>query len=198
MRTLIVSDIFGCTNQLKKFSEQFSGEVQVVSPYEVTEPDYELQEQSIYDEFINRLGHDGYSNKVQEALIKFSPDFIIAFSAGATAAWRALAMTPLKRVQKMIAFYPGQIRHFTNLNPNCHVDIYFPYVEKHFDLNPVINTLKTIPCLYVIKSRYKHGYMNALSENFNHDAYLHYSHICLNEQQNLQEITDNHLFSCQV
>lgn len=198
MRTLIVSDIFGCTNQLKSFCEQFSGEVLIVSPYEATTADNELHEQLMYDKFIDGLGHDGYANKVQEALIKFSPDFIIAFSAGATAAWRALAMTPLKRVQKMIAFYPGQIRHFTSLNPNCHVDIYFPDVEKHFDLNPVIATLKTIPCLYVVKSRYKHGFMNALSENFNHDAYQHYAYICLNEQQNLQEITDNHLLSCQV
>ncbi|ALO42012.1 hypothetical protein [Pseudoalteromonas phenolica] len=198
MRTLIVSDIFGFTNQLKSFCAQFSGEVKIISPYDVSTPLNELQEQLMYDKFINRLGHDGYADKVQEALINFSPDYIIAFSAGATAAWRALAMTPLKRVQKMIAFYPGQIRHFTSLNPNCHVDIYFPEAEQHFDIKPVIVALKTIPCLHVIKSRYKHGFMNELSENFNRDAYQHYSQICLKEQQNLQEITDNHQLSAQV
>jgi dienelactone hydrolase len=198
MRTLIVSDIFGCTENLKSFSSQFSGEVKILSPYEVYDDFDTLHEQMMYERFIENLGHDAYADKVRETLINFSPDFIIAFSAGATAAWRALAGTPLKRVQKMIAFYPGQIRNFTNLNPNCHVDIYFPELEKHFDLKPVIATLKAIPCLYVIKSRYKHGFMNALSENFNQEAFQHYSQICLNEQQNLQEITDNHLLSCQV
>lgn len=189
MRTLIISDIFGCTESLSSFCNQFTGEVQIISPYDMAAEVDTLQEQVMYEHFIENLGHDAYADKVQQALINFSPDFIIAFSAGATAAWRALARTPLKRVQKMIAFYPGQIRNHTHLNPNCHVDFYFPELEKHFDLKPVIATLKTIPCLYVIKSRYKHGFMNAASENFNLDAYHHYSQICLHEQQNILNLT---------
>ena len=192
MRTLIVTDIFGCTKSLIEFSNQFDGEIEIVSPYDDGEYKQSIQEQHAYDYFIQHLGHDAYADKVQESLIRFSPEFIISFSAGATASWRALARTPLKRVQKMIAFYPGQIRNFTDLNPNCHVDIYFPEYEKHFELNPVISILKTIPCLSVVKSRYYHGFMNQMSEGYNHDAYQHYSQICQLEQQILVNLTDKH------
>jgi dienelactone hydrolase len=198
MRTLIVTDIFGCNESLQSFCGQLTDELHIVSPYDFHTNNDTFHEQVMYQHFIDNLGHDAYADKVQEALINIRPDFIVAFSAGATAAWRALARTPLKRVQKMIAFYPGQIRNFTELNPNCHVDIYFPEVEEHFDLNSVISALKTIPSLYVVKSRYKHGFMNASSNNFDLDAYRHYSNLCLIEQKNLCTITDKQQVSLQV
>lgn len=198
MRTLIVTDIFGCNESLLNFCGQFTGELSVVSPYDAPTHNATLHEQVMYQHFIDNLGHDAYADKVQEVLIKERPDFIVAFSAGATAAWRALARTPLKRVQKMIAFYPSQIRNFTELNPNCHVDIYFPEIEEHFELNPVISSLKTIPSLYVVKSRYRHGFMNASSDNFDLEAYRHYSNLCLIEQKKLCDITDKQKVSVQV
>ena len=87
MRTLIVTDIFGCTESLIEFSNQFGGEIEIVSPYEDGEYKQSLQEQHAYDYFIQHLGHDAYADKVQESLIRFSPEFIISFSAGATASW---------------------------------------------------------------------------------------------------------------
>jgi len=198
MRTLIVTDIFGKTDGIEVFSAQFHGEVKIISPYENLDIARHCSEKHIYEYFIKNLGHDAYSDKVQAALIEFCPDFIISFSAGATACWRALARTPLKRVHKMIAFYPGQIRHFTDLNPNCHVDIYFPEQEKHFDLKPVINTLNAIPCLSVYKTRYLHGFMNKLSDNYNVDAYSHFCNICLREQSQLTDITDKKIGTAQV
>lgn len=178
MVTLIVSDIFGHTPHLDAFAKELDSRIVICSPYENRQAAKERSEKQAYDLFMATMGHDGYASKVKEALIHEQPDFIIGFSAGAVAAWRALAATPLKRVQKMIGFYPGQIRNYTNLRPRCHVDLFFPHTEMHFDVCSVISKLKTVAGVQCVRTRYSHGFMNALSQHFNQYAYLHYTHLC--------------------
>ena len=192
MVTLIVSDIFGHTPNLDAFSQELGTKVVICSPYACCQNLTGQSEKQAYDRFITSMGHDGYASKVKEALINEQPDFIVAFSAGAVAAWRALAATPLKRVQKMIGFYPGQIRNYTNLRPQCHVDLYFPHKEDHFDISPVISRLKTVSGVQCVRTRYSHGFMNALSQNFNKYAYLHYTHLCDQEVVVVQDSLVNH------
>lgn len=192
MVTLIVSDIFGHTPNLNAFAEELDSKVIICSPYTNFQTSVGQTEKQAYDLFIATMGHDGYASKVKEVLIHEQPDFIIGFSAGAVAAWRALAATPLKRVQKMIGFYPGQIRNYTNLRPRCHVDLYFPHKETHFDISPVISQLKTVSGVQCIRTRYSHGFMNALSQNFNKYAYLHYTNLCDQEVVVVQDSLANH------
>lgn len=181
MLTLVVSDIFGHTAELDAFVQSLEGKVVVCSPYSFLGDESPKCEKAVYQTFLERLGHDEYAAKVKDYIVTYSPDCIIGFSAGAVAAWRALAATPLKRVQKLLAFYPGQIRHFTQLRPNCHVDIYFPESEPHFDLCAVIEQIKHVAGVNVIRTRYQHGFMNRLSQNYDVDAYRHYARMCSNE-----------------
>jgi hypothetical protein len=192
MVTLIVSDIFGHTPNLDKFSHELGNNVIICSPYDCKQNLSMLSEKQIYDKYMAVIGHDGYADKVKKILIEAQPDLIVAFSAGAVAAWRALAATPLKRVQKMIGFYPSQIRNYTSLRPQCHVDLYFPYKEAHFDILSVISKLKTAPGVHCFRTRYSHGFMNELSHNFNKNAYSHYTHLCDQEAVVVQDSLVSH------
>jgi dienelactone hydrolase len=187
MVTLIVSDIFGHTANLDAFANELSGEVIICSPYEMEQLFAHQNEDDVYKQFINAVGHDVYLSKVQRAIKSAKPDLVIAFSAGASAAWRAVSKAGSFTPKKLIGFYPGQIRNYLNLHPRCHVELLFPHSEAHFELTPVISTLKKMPGVNCTRTRYNHGFMNALSKQFNKYAYLHYTHLCEQEIQTLQE-----------
>ncbi|MBD1582756.1 hypothetical protein [Pseudoalteromonas sp. S16_S37] len=181
MVTLIVSDIYGHTANLDTFANELSGEVVICSPYMSKQPARQKDESLVYEQFVNTIGHDGYMAKVEKSIASHKPDLIIGFSAGAVAAWRALAHLKSNAPKKLIGFYPGQIRNYLHIHPNCPVDLYFPHQESHFELTPVIQTLKKTSWVSCTRTRYSHGFMNALSNHFNKYAYLHYTHLC--EQQ---------------
>ena len=187
MVTLIVSDIFGHTANLEAFANELSGNTVICSPYESMQSVRQHRsENEVYTLFKNNVGHDAYKSKVKRAINENKPDLVIAFSAGASAAWRAIAEMSFKP-QKLIGFYPGQIRNYLHVVPRCHVDLLFPQQESHFELTPVINILKKIPSIHCTRTRYNHGFMNALSSEFNKYAYLHYTHWCEQAIQTLQQ-----------
>ncbi|OCQ22958.1 hypothetical protein A7985_03080 [Pseudoalteromonas luteoviolacea] len=178
MITLVVSDIFGQTKSLEGFVNELDGSTAICSPYPFRQGHIDRDEPSVYQQFIETTGHEKYVEKVVEAISSKQPDLIIGFSAGAVASWRALAAMPIKSATKLIAFYPGQIRNHLQLHPKCDVDIYFPYEEKHFDVKPVIEHLSGVHGVSCYRTRYLHGFMNSLSENFCAQAYQHYTRLC--------------------
>ncbi|CAH9058135.1 hypothetical protein PSECIP111951_01809 [Pseudoalteromonas holothuriae] len=190
MVTLIISDIFGHTANLDAFANELSDEVVICSPYRVKQSVRQKTEGEIYEQFKNTIGHDGYMAKVEKAIGTHQPDLIIAFSAGAVAAWRAIANMPHTLPNKLIGFYPGQIRNYLHVQPKCFVDLLFPHQESHFELTPVINTLKKMSWVNCTRTRYNHGFMNALSNQFNKYAYLHYTHFCEQQIVTLQQTLD--------
>ncbi|MCF2857992.1 hypothetical protein L1286_10965 [Pseudoalteromonas sp. SMS1] len=184
MITLVVSDIFGQTKSLEGFVNELDGSTAICSPYPFRQGHLDRDESSAYEQFLETSGHDKYVEKVVEAISSKQPDLIIGFSAGAVASWRALSAMPIKSATKLIAFYPSQIRNHLQLHPKCDVDIYFPYEESHFDVKPVIAHLSDVNGVQCFRTRYQHGFMNALSQNFSAEAYHHYTSIC---QQNISQ-----------
>ncbi|CAM3985174.1 hypothetical protein [Pseudoalteromonas byunsanensis] len=181
MVTLIVSDIYGHTANLDAFANELVGGIVICSPYDTKQSIRQRDEEDVYTQFVNTVGHDNYMSKVERAIALHRPQLVIAFSAGASAAWRAIAHMQSGQPKKLIGFYPGQIRNYVDVQPKCQVDLLFPQQEEHFELTPVIQTLQKMANVNCTRTRYNHGFMNALSNQFNKYAYLHYTHLC--EQQ---------------
>ncbi|RZM77578.1 hypothetical protein C3B51_16140 [Pseudoalteromonas rubra] len=192
MVTLIVSDIFGHSDYLEDFAQSLHSECKVSSPYGEFQSKTHLPEAEVYQAFVDEVGHDAYMRKVLDDILAYQPELIIAFSAGAVAAWRALSAIALKSSVKLIAFYPGQIRNFLHLNPGCRVDVFFPYQESHFDIVPVMEILQQQPNVECFRTRYEHGFMNRLSEHYDSDAHEHYLARCQGEVEQLAKIKFNY------
>jgi len=201
---LLVTDIFGKTPAIAAFEKTMLNEydlVIVLTPYS-REPYEELtspveNEEAVYQTFIEQCGHDKYTQMCQETLadLAFHADeiqqsvqgtsntehniTILAFSAGASAMWRALSHEQLNKVhnnsnsgiffQQFIGFYPSQIRHYTQLIPAIPSLLVFPSHEPHFNLEKVIAELsenQDSTC-QVIKTPWLHGFFNPYSKNYN-------------------------------
>ncbi|MDQ2043765.1 hypothetical protein NRL14_08500 [Pseudoalteromonas sp. 20-92] len=176
MNYLIASDIFGLTPAFTQFTEGFDTKVTVIDPY-----DNELQpidsEEYNYNKFIQKCGHDKYTDKLQKCFAHLqAPTTCIAFSAGASAAWRAQLLTGNTHLKKLIGFYPSQIRNYLALDANVPCEFIFPKHEVHFNVDEVIAILNNKSAVKCNKTNYLHGFMNEHSVNYNEQAYNYFSH----------------------
>ena len=175
MNYLIVSDIFGLTPALMQLSEGINAPVIIISPYE-EEIQLIENEEYIYKTFLQQCGHDKYTAKLQKCFDKLkAPTTCIAFSAGASAAWRAQLLTGKTHLKKLIGFYPSQIRHNLNLSANVPCEFIFPASESHFSVDEVIKVLSTKAGVKCYKTNFLHGFMNEYSTNFNAQGLVEYS-----------------------
>lgn len=210
---LLVTDIFGKTPAIAAFSKAMLNEyafVKILTPYSTepyaAEPYANLtasleNEESVYNTFVEQCGHDKYTQMCQETLadIALHADevqqsdqstsntehniTILAFSAGASAMWRALAnkqsnhdsnqgekkLNTVVTFKQFIGFYPSQIRHHTQLTPSIPSLLVFPSHEPHFNLEKVIVELsenQDSTC-QLIKTPWLHGFFNPYSKNYN-------------------------------
>ena len=169
MAVLIVTDIFGLTTELAAFSQSLNAEL--MTPYEHQNEhknQYENKpfkdEAHAYQTFLTECGHDIYFEQVLNKLQNGKFDSIVAFSAGASAAYRAICEYPIKH---LIAFYPSQIRHHLNLKPQSPTTLIFPAQEPHFDVANTIKSVAQWPLVTCLQSSQNHGFMNPLSQEFN-------------------------------
>ncbi|MDF2179396.1 hypothetical protein P2G88_14165 [Aliiglaciecola sp. CAU 1673] len=172
VRALLVTDIFGPgagINGLATFLEEAGMACSILGPY--PQPILFADEQSAYQRFLQECGHDGYLALVTKALDNFTePTVVIAFSAGASAVWRAVASHSRQYLQHVIGFYPGQIRHHTDLSPKVPTSLIFPRQEAHFDVLAVMAKLTAKPQLHYMQTAYEHGFMNPLSKGYSEKA----------------------------
>lgn len=170
MKIVLVTDIFG-TNEwilrLKYAWLEQNYNVKMVSPYD---EQYEFQnETEAYETFTNLGGFDRYCEKLNKELSN-DANLYIGFSAGGAALWRCLKNINVKSSSHLIAFYPGQIRHYLDIEPSLDSTIVFPQSEQHFDLTKVIKHLVTKPKVKLIQNSLQHGYANPSSKNYNKNA----------------------------
>ncbi|MDN4502753.1 dienelactone hydrolase family protein [Alteromonadaceae bacterium BrNp21-10] len=165
---LFVTDIFGNNGHLNPYislCKSQGRQVQILDPYAGAKFDF-ADDQQAYEYFTQHAGHDYYLDLVQHHFSKLTqPTTVIGFSAGASAVWRAISQ-PTSMVDKFIGFYPGQIRHYLDLAPQCATHLYFPQQEFHFDVEAVIASLlakKTVDCVH---SEYQHGFVNTASAHY--------------------------------
>ena len=175
MNYLIVSDIYGLTPALSKLSQAISSNLVIVDPYNNKIQAIE-SEQDSYNNFIQQCGHDKYTDKLLECFESLKvPTTCIAFSAGASAAWRAQLLTGNTHLKRLIGFYPSQIRNYLALDANVPCEFIFPESESHFNVDEVIKALSTKAGVKCYKTNFLHGFMNEYSTNFNAQGLVEYS-----------------------
>ncbi|TMN82705.1 MULTISPECIES: hypothetical protein [unclassified Pseudoalteromonas] len=182
MHYIIVSDIYGKTPALQDFCKALNTKFTLVEPYGGKEQAIESEENN-YKNFIKECGHNAYTTMLHKKFDRLiSPTVCIAFSAGASAAWRAQLLTGNPHLKKVVGFYPSQIRNYLNLKANVPCEFIFPYHETHFDVTAVINELNEKQNVICQPTGYCHGFMNKRSLNYNEQAYQHfYNYLKSNE-----------------
>jgi len=170
MQIFLATDIFGQTAHVEMLTKgwQTAGhQVELISPSDMNEQF--VDEASAYEAFSKSGGIEHYVERIKAGLTKYNleiPIMFIGFSAGGAALWRALSDIETAVKSHLIAFYPGQIRHYLDLQPKLPSTLIFPRLEQHFDLTKVIEYLVTKPSVKVIQNEWLHGYANPQSKNY--------------------------------
>ncbi|MCA1930894.1 dienelactone hydrolase family protein, partial [Rheinheimera sp.] len=94
--------------------------------------------------------------------------FLIGFSAGAAACWINLALNNLP-ISHCVAFYGGQIRMLTHLQPLYPTELIFAE-ETHFSVRDLMAVLEGRINLKQSLAPFSHGFMNKLSKGYNAEA----------------------------
>lgn len=173
MTIVIVSDIFGKTPALCELAEQLSTDktVEIIDPYQGKYLAFENEAQA-YQYFQNHVGIEQYCSILSQKSSIFDQCGLIAFSVGATVAWRLSEHLHRSSIKQMIGFYGSQIRHFTEVKPQIEVELIFPRYEAHFNVQDLSSTLNQNANVTSTCVDYLHGFMNKHSENFHQEGYL--------------------------
>jgi len=180
MFILIVTDIFGLTQDMKSFASklviQAGDNYKIIDPYNEIEQNF-CDEDEAYQAFMDTCGHQSYSQKVIQAIEQLTDEtLVIGFSAGASAIWKSIDIKNLtteikhQKVKHFVGFYPSQIRNQLDVTPYCDVTLLFPKSEEHFNLEDTLQALSKKSDVYYRKSIYEHGFFNPLSKNFSQTA----------------------------
>ena len=174
MHYIIVSDIYGKTPALHDFCKTLNTQFTLVEPYSGKEQAI-VSEELNYKNFIKACGHNVYTAMLHKQFDRLTePTICIAFSAGASAAWRAQLLTSNPHLKKVVGFYPSQIRNYLDLDASVPCEFIFPYHEVHFDVTAVINELNKKQNVICKPTDYCHGFMNKRSLNYNEQAYQYF------------------------
>lgn len=174
MKLIVVTDIFGYTAALPELTSQFShlyAEICVIDPYSGREPSFEHEEEA-YLYFQQHCGLVRLTERLREEIDRSVAQVdLLGFSVGAAAAWDISAGGRVEKVRKVVCFYGSRIREKTDLHPRVPVTLIFPSHEKGFELESVIQALERRKNVEIIRTSYRHGFMNKKSLNYADDAY---------------------------
>lgn len=196
MILLVASDIFGKTPELshwlKPIAHTCNATLQLLSPYPES-PDASAMlthsgttDAMAYQHFLASGGLEAYRQKLQQQLACFAePVTAIGFSAGAAALWQ-LAAQPNSGIGRLIAFYGGQIRNFSTLQPLIATTCIWSE-EPHFDVAALHHQLKQQPLVSSALTSYQHGFINPYSAGFNQQAAGYYQQWLINHLGALTE-----------
>jgi hypothetical protein len=141
-------------------------QVTVVDPYAGQDP-LLPDEASAYDYFLAHCGHEHYLEKLKSVMsCSDAPIIILGFSAGASAAWRTMAMPWPSKVVHFIGFYPGQLRNYLHITPMYPCTIIWPAQEVHFSVSDVCAQLAKYTQVQHMHTAFAHGFMNPQSRHF--------------------------------
>lgn len=169
MKTLLLSDIFGKTEALVALANEL--DAQIIDPYEGKMLHFDC-EQAAYDYFMLHVGLDGYLNTAKAQIPAMASALrMIGFSVGGAILWRLAASEAAEKWQHCICYYPSQVRHFSDLQPRCPIQLVFPCMETHFDVSALHAQLSRHPLVTSTQLPYRHGFMNRHSVNFDLDGY---------------------------
>lgn len=184
MNIIFVADVFGLTNEFKGLCQQVTLNVEqtlgvkcpmyLIGPYQ-QQPKLFPSETAAYQYFMAEVTLAGYVKKLTAKMSTISGNSVlVGFSVGGSAIWQLLSQSSSKQSLAAICFYSSQIRHMTELTPNIPTQLIFPIAEQHFSVAELQLALQGKVTVTLEQSDYLHGFMNALSMNYDPHAYQHY------------------------
>jgi len=175
MQHIIVSDIFGLTDELVELSEQIAHNPIILDPY-MGKKNLFSDEQSAYQYFTDNVGLEKYACYVFSTVSRLQePASIIAFSVGGAAIWRHSDKLNSTDVKQAHLFYGSQIRNMLDVRPAIPVNVIVPRLEEHFSVTSMAESLNKLDNVSTEQCTSLHGFMNRLSSNFSpldYEAYI--------------------------
>ncbi len=166
MIVILAADIFGIKDYLYQFAEELSQagfKPLIVSPYSINTPPF-YHETEAYQHFCSVTSVEKYTAKLADIVASQTDNVIIVgFSVGAAASYVLATSTP---VNKVIAFYGSQIRHYSHLAPLCELLAILPESEQHFCISSLHSSLTRHHNVTCMPTPYQHGFMNPHSSAY--------------------------------
>jgi len=188
LNIIFVADIFGLTDEFKGLCQQITFNVEqvfnlkkssnikchLIGPY-LKQPKLFCSEQEAYQYFIKNVTLEGYVKHLKKELSKISgTNVLVGFSVGGSAIWQLCSENTSQKSLMAICFYSSQIRHMMQLTPNIETRLILPTSEEHFSVADMRSALQKKSHVTIEQSTKLHGFMNALSPNYDSDAHQHY------------------------
>jgi dienelactone hydrolase len=167
---IVVHEIYGINQHMKDLCELLSEQnFDVICPnlLEQEIPFNYSQEKEAYRNFMDSVGFANALHKVKNIILNnqdnYSKIFIIGFSVGATVSWLC---SEEERVDGIVGYYGSRIRDYLNISPKCSALLFFPKIEKSFNVDELISTLdkKNID-VHICKGQ--HGFSDPYTPKYN-------------------------------
>lgn len=170
---IVVHEIYGINQHMVDLCELLSEQnFDVICPNLLEQEipfDY-FQEVNAYHNFMDNVGFKNGLHKVKNILLdiqdEYSKVFIIGFSVGATIAWLC---SEEECVDGIVGYYGSRIRDYVNIYPKCPVLLFFPKVEKSFNVDELVSTLDKLNIDVHICSG-EHGFSDPYSFRYNEEV----------------------------
>lgn len=171
MKTIVLSDIFGRTEALERFTAEISEDALILDPYDSEFMNFK-NEEAAYAYFSENVGLGSYADKLKQVLLEQQGEvLLIGFSVGASAIWNFSGDESITVVKKAICYYGSQIRSNVVCNPRFPIELVFPSMERHFSVDELIHQLSGKQNVSIRQASYLHGFMNELSLNYDSQGY---------------------------
>ena len=164
MRTIVAADLHGVTAGLRSLITPFVCEAIFVSPWDGDGCPF-ASEQQAHSALMAKKGIESYADKISAAAGN-EPAFIIAFSAGASAAWLHAASGKGHPDSLATLFYGSRIRDYSTLIPRFNITVVFAESEASFSPAGLAQIIASDRVHTVIESGTAHGFMNPCSPNY--------------------------------
>ena len=163
---LIATDVFGHTPSVSGLVRQLGVDAIVVSPWESEETVFRT-EQDAYQTFIIHGGIARYAEKLRTVCQQHpSLQFVIGFSAGASALWINSGAEGMQHIHSAVLFYGSRIRDYRDITPAFPTRLIFAEQEAAFSVQELVNDLHQRGHQAELVKGTKHGFMNAYSRGY--------------------------------
>lgn len=164
MKTLVITDLYGVTAELRALLAPLGDSLQWLSPWPgegCPFPD----EGAAHRAFIAEQGFAAYVRRIEEAC-GGEPVFLVAFSVGATAAWLHACGPDAHPDSAAVLFYGSRIREHAQMVPGFPVEAIFAEREAAFEPAALVAALERARVSCTLVPGTNHGFMNPRSPNF--------------------------------
>jgi dienelactone hydrolase len=175
MNSIVASDIYGITPELRALARSLGEGAILLSPWAGDGCPYASEAQA-HAAFVAADGLAAYADKLSAAAGS-SPVFLVGFSVGATAAWLYAAQQCTHAQSRALLYYGSRIRFYTALKPSFPVRAFFAEHEAAFAPADIVPLIASNTVAVQIVPGSSHGFMNPRSPGFSDILYKEHTTI---------------------